>query len=79
MMMMMMMRQGRQKKRMKDDIREWTGLDFGRSQRAVENREKMEETGCKVERDRSRLRRYGQVVTICDWYGPLLQSFCHHL
>ena len=40
MMMMMMMRQGRQKKRMKDDIRELTGLDFGRSQRAVENREK---------------------------------------
>ena len=40
MMMMMMMRQGRQKKRMKDDIREWTGLEFGKSQRAVENKEK---------------------------------------
>ena len=23
-----------------DNIREWTGLEFGRSQRAVENREK---------------------------------------
>ena len=33
-------RQGRQRKRWKDNIREWTGLEFGRSQRAVENREK---------------------------------------
>ena len=33
-------RQGRQKKRWEDDIREWTGLEFGKSQRAVENREK---------------------------------------
>ena len=32
-------RQGRQRKRW-EDIREWTGLEFGRSQRAVENREK---------------------------------------
>ena len=34
-------RQGRQKKRWEDNIREWTGLEFGRSQRAVENREKL--------------------------------------
>ena len=33
-------RQGRQKKRWEDNIREWTGLDFGKSQRAVESREK---------------------------------------
>ena len=33
-------RQGRQRKRWKDNIREWTGLEFGKSQRAVENREK---------------------------------------
>ena len=33
-------RQGRQKKRWKDNIREWTGLEFAMSQRAVENREK---------------------------------------
>ena len=33
-------RQGRQRKRWKDNIRDWTGLKFGRSQRAVENREK---------------------------------------
>ena len=31
-------RQGRQKK-WKDDIREWTGLEFAKSQRTVENRE----------------------------------------
>ena len=33
-------RQGRQRKRWEDNIREWTGLEFGRSQRAVENEEK---------------------------------------
>ena len=27
-------------KRREDNIREWTGLEFGKSQRAVENREK---------------------------------------
>ena len=32
--------QGRQRKRLEDNIREWTGLEFGRSQRAVENRGK---------------------------------------
>ena len=33
-------RRGRQRKRWEDNIRERTGLEFGRSQRAVENREK---------------------------------------
>ena len=33
-------RQGRQRKRWEDNIREWTGLEFGKSQRAGENREK---------------------------------------
>ena len=33
-------RQGRERKRWKDNIREWTGPEFGRSQRAVEIREK---------------------------------------
>ena len=33
-------RQGRQRKRWEDNIREWTGLEFGKSQRAVESREK---------------------------------------
>ena len=34
-------RQGRQGKRWEDNIREWTGLEFAKSQRAVENREKL--------------------------------------
>ena len=33
-------RQGRRRKRWEDIIREWTGLEFAKSQRAVENREK---------------------------------------
>ena len=33
-------RQGRQKKRWEDNIKEWTGLAFSKSQRAVENRKK---------------------------------------
>ena len=41
-------RQGGQRKRWEDSIREWTGLEFGKSQRAVENRKKMEKTGCKI-------------------------------
>ena len=32
-------RQGGQRKRWEDSIREWTGPEFGKSQRAVENRE----------------------------------------
>ena len=33
-------RQGRQRKRWDDNIKEWTSLELDRSQRAVENREK---------------------------------------
>ena len=33
-------RQGRQRKRWEDNIREWTGLEFAKSRRAVENRGK---------------------------------------
>ena len=33
-------RQGRQRMRWEDNIREWTGLEFGKSQRAVENKGK---------------------------------------
>ena len=32
-------RQGRERKRWEDNIREWTGLEFGKFQRAAENRE----------------------------------------
>ena len=41
-------KEGRQKKRWEDNIREWTGLEFAKSQRPVENMEKMEETGCEI-------------------------------
>ena len=34
-------REGRQSRRWEDNIRQWTGLEFGRSQRAVKNREKL--------------------------------------
>ena len=34
-------RQGGQRKRWEDNIREWTCLEFGKSQRAVENMEKL--------------------------------------
>ena len=33
-------REGRQRKRWEDNIREWTGLEFAMSQRAVENKGK---------------------------------------
>ena len=33
-------RQGRQRKRWEDNIREWTGLEFSKSQTTVENQEK---------------------------------------
>ena len=42
-------RQGSQRKKWEDNIREGTGLEFGKSQRAVENREKWrKKTGCKI-------------------------------
>ena len=44
-------RQGRQRKRWEDNIREWTSLEFAKSQRSVKNREKWRErkkTGCEV-------------------------------
>ena len=41
-------RQGGQRKRWEDDIREWTGLEFAKSRRAVENREKLEEIGYEI-------------------------------
>ena len=34
-------RQDRQKKRREDNTREWTGLEFAKCQKAVENREKL--------------------------------------
>ena len=51
--------QGRQRKRLEDNIREWTGLEFGKSQRAVENRGKWRKLVAKssvVPQQSSRLR-----------------------
>ena len=41
-------RQGRQRKRWEDNIREWTSLDFAKSQRAVENRGKLRKLVAKL-------------------------------
>ena len=49
-------RQGRQRKRWEDHIREWTGLEFGKSQRALENRENGENWLQLVSQRPSRLR-----------------------
>ena len=52
-------RQGRQRKRWEDNIRKWTGLEFSKSQSAVENREKRRKLVAKlsvVPQRRSQLR-----------------------
>ena len=40
-------RQGRQRKRWEDNIKEWTGLEFVKSRRAVENRERWRKVDAK--------------------------------
>ena len=66
-------RQGRQRKRWEDNIRKWTGLEFAKSQRAVENRgnwKKLIENSSMVPQRPSRLRNRGDEVKItgqlCD-------------
>ena len=52
-------RQGGQRKRWEDNIREWTGLEFAKPQRAVENGEKLRKLVAKssvVPQQPSRLR-----------------------
>ena len=52
-------RRSRQRKRWEDNIREWTGLEFAKSKRAVENREKWRKLVAKssvVHKRPSRLR-----------------------
>ena len=41
-------RQGRQRKRWEDNIREWTGLEFAKSSEGSGEQGKMEETGCEI-------------------------------
>ena len=40
-------RQGRERERWEDNIREWTGLEFAKFQRAVENKQKWRKLGAK--------------------------------
>ena len=40
-------RRGRQKKRLEDSIKKWTGLEYAKSQRAVKDREKWRKLGVK--------------------------------
>ena len=52
-------RQGRQRKRWEDNIREWTGMEFAKFYRAVENKGKWRKLGAKssvVPQRPSRLR-----------------------
>ena len=68
-------RQGRQRKRWEDNTREWAGLEFAKSQRAVENREKWRKLVVKL-----------SVVPHCPswlkdrwwwwWYDTLLINIC---
>ena len=41
-------RQGGQRKRWEDNIREWTGLEFGKILEGNGEQGKMEKTGCKI-------------------------------
>ena len=47
-------RQGRQRKRWEDNIREWTGLEFATSQRAAENSEKWRKLVARREKEERR-------------------------
>ena len=75
-------RQGRQKKRWEDNIGEWTGLEFAKSQRAVENKEKWRKLVVKssvVPQRPSELRdRWGGEVRsgIVSSKGKLFYCYC---
>ena len=71
-------RQGRQRKRWEDNIREWTGLEFGKSKRAVENREKWRKLVAKssvVPQRPSRLRDRGDERDNTKTFKSFI--FCH--
>ena len=62
-------RQGRERKRWEDNIREWTDLEFAKSQRAVENREKWRKLVAKssvVPQWPSRLRHRWDEMVLTD-------------
>ena len=58
-------RKSRRRKRWEDNIRKWTGLEFAKSQRAVENRQKWRKLVAKlsvVPQRPSRLRDRGEMM-----------------
>ena len=62
-------RQGRQRSRWEDSIREWTGLEFTKSQRAVENWEKWKKLVVKssvLPEQPLRLRDSMMMMRLCD-------------
>ena len=68
-------RQGRQRKRWEDNIREWKGLDFAKSQRAVENREKLKKLVAKSSvvpkqpsRSSDRWNNEMRAVSLLSWW-----------
>ena len=79
-------RRGRQKQKWEDNIKEWTGMEFADSQRAVENRETWRELVRKssmlpqrslrlMGKDKKRCRpmvRYDSIFINCYW-----ESFMH--
>ena len=79
-------RQGRQKNRWEDDIREWTGQEFAKLQRAMENRERTKKLFVKLSevlqrpsrlRDRRRWRwREQSHMTICRRYICIAMGNC---
>ena len=70
-------RQSGQRKRWEDNIREWTGLEFAKSQRAVENREKMEKTDCKIIRGTpTTLAVKGLMMMMIVLHGKNVNSPC---
>ena len=79
--------QRRQKKRWEDNIREWIGLEFARSQRAVENREnrekrrKLDVKSSVVPQRPSRLRdRWDQRPYIqCKVFGEMRRALLSYL
>ena len=76
-------RQGRQRKRWEDNIREWTGLEFTKSQRAVENREKWRKLVAKssvVPQRPSRLRDRSDEMgeKVRRLHGFRVSQYCGH-
>ena len=67
----------RTRKRWEDNIREWTGLQFSKSQRAVENREKWRKLVAKSSVVPSRLRNWWWWWYDCVQRKPcFLQLYC---